>query len=53
MQVYEYEVREKNGSGQKGTNADEVRLRVSLRTQTLEKGIDHGCQGGSIVNILA
>ena len=47
VQVYKYEVREGKGSGQKGTNTGQGRLKASLRTNLLEKMIDHGHQGGS------
>ena len=50
LHVYEYESREEKGSGQKGTRTGQGWLRASLRTNPLEKGIDHGRQGGSITS---
>ena len=47
LHVYEYEVREEKGSGQKATDTRKVRIRALLRIDPLEEGIDHSCQGGS------
>ena len=47
VKLYKYEVIEKKGSGGKGINMGQGRLRALLRTDPLEKGIDHGCLGVS------
>ena len=39
LHVYEYESREEKGSGQKGTNTIQYRIRESLRTNPLKKGL--------------